>query len=119
MPQSEKDFDEDIELSDAPPIDEGKNDSAPEDDSNIEEDTKLKPKATSNGTSEPVVEEIPAEKKSKVEDMFDDDDDEYGMNDDEDARMFSETEAAIEYGNSRMRYPRLTSGYLSTSTDQG
>ncbi|RPB21509.1 putative DNA primase small subunit [Terfezia boudieri ATCC MYA-4762] len=95
MPQSEKDFDEDIELSDAPPAGEDKSDSAPEDDSDNEEDTKLQPKATSNGTSEPVTEETPAEKKSKVEDMFDDDGDEYGMNDDEDAELFAESEAAI------------------------
>ncbi|KAF8449712.1 hypothetical protein BGX38DRAFT_547859 [Terfezia claveryi] len=94
MPQSEKDFDEDIELSDAPPVGEDKNDSAPEDDSDIEEDTKLQ---TSNCTSKPVAEETLAEKKSKVEDMFDDDGDEYGLNDDEDAELFAETEAAIEY----------------------
>jgi len=104
MSQSEKDFDEDIELSDAPPIGEDKNDSAPEDYSDIEEDTKLKPKTTSNGAPEAATEEIPAEKKSKVEDMFDDDD-EYGMNDDEDVKLFAETEAAIEYGNSRMSAP--------------
>ena len=108
MPQSGKDFDEDIELSDAPPVNEDKNDSAPEDDSDIEEDTKLKLKAISNDTSKPVAEEIPTEKKSKVEDMFGDDDDEYGMNDDEDAKLFNETEAAIEYGNSRMRCPIST-----------
>ena len=104
MPQSEKDFDEDIELSDAPPVGEDKNDSAPEDDSDIEEDTKLKPITTSNGTSKSAAEETLVEKKSKVEDMFDDDD-EYGMNDDEDAKLFAETEAAIEYDNSQMRCP--------------
>lgn len=118
----EKDLDEDIELSDAPPIGEDKNDSAPEDDSATEEDTKLGPKATSNGTLKPAAEETPAEKKSNLENMFDDDDghemDEYGLSDEIDWESAIEwRETAIEYDNSRMRCFMSIWSYLKSSTD--
>lgn len=71
----------DIELSDAPPFG----------DSDIEEELK----ASSNGASKSIVtDKLPP----KIEDMFDDDDDDtYGMSDGDDAKLFVETEAAMKF----------------------
>lgn len=73
----------DIELSDAPPFG----------DTDIEEELK----ASSNGASKSVVID---KQPPKIEDMFDDDDDDddaYGMSGDDDAKLFAETEAAMEF----------------------
>ena len=71
----------DIELSDAPPFG----------DTDIEEELK----ASSNGASKSVVID---KQPPKIEDMFDDDDDDaYGMSDGDDAKLFVETEAAMEF----------------------
>ena len=84
MPNSQDSLvnDEDIQLSDAPPIG----------DSDVEEEA-----ASSNGDLKSAV----TEKSSpKIEDMFDDDDDDddaYGMSGDDDAKLFAETEAAMEF----------------------
>ena len=63
--------DEDIELSDAPPCG----------DSDVEEEVTLK--ASSNGVSK---------SPTKIEDMFHDDDDVYGMSGDDDEKLFEEME---------------------------
>ena len=108
MPRSGESLEmkEDLELSDAPPIDDVKdkaeddegdnanNDVPPEDDSDDAggEVVTTPQSSSSNGSTPP--EET---KKVKLEEMFDDDKDEYGMNDEEDAKLFAATEAVIEY----------------------
>ena len=87
MPNSQNSH-EDIELSDAPPIG----------DSDVEEE--VMPKAPNNGVSKSIVTDKPS---TKIEDMFNDDDDDddggdaYGMSDDDDIKLFAETEAAMQF----------------------